>query len=180
MNRASNLKRTPLARGSSVLERSWIKRGKKGLRAVQMRRRAASAPPAKKKRRAVRLRRVGARAKRELEVWRRARAEALKRTDSRCERCDPVMVFGGLAISLHSFQPKRVDVHHLRARPHCTIEEKHAQKNLAVLCRGCHDLIESHRAPDWRKWKILKKPGAPTQPPTRPGFTRASRATKDG
>lgn len=89
------------------------------------------------------LRRVGARGRVTREVLAQVRPLVLARDGHRCRRCkDP--------------RCRPLDMHHVRARSQ---GGTHTLANLVTLGRRCHELVTTHRAPDWRRWVSTRKGG---------------------
>jgi hypothetical protein len=133
------MKRTSLRRtASAILKRSRLDRGEARLKRTEM--------GARKRK----LKMLGRRRRREKPAEDEMRAAVLAASGAfgnvgRCARC------GTFA---------QLDVHHRRARSKATKEMKHDSTNGVAVCRPCHDLIETHCAPDWRDWIVQEKPGA--------------------
>lgn len=88
-----------------------------------------------------RLGRLGKRARAALPKTQEFRRETLARAGGRCERCG------------RPFADQDLEAHHVRPRSRGGAHD--AKTNGAALCRGpqgCHALVHSHRAADWRRW----------------------------
>lgn len=94
-----------------------------------------------------RLRKVGARAKRERAELDRNRRESKLRAGGVCARCE---------------REAHTDTHHRKGKAQRDRGENiHALSNLVEVCRSCHDEVTFGNPPDRAQWVVSRKVTSP-------------------